>query len=405
MDWNKRFAARTSYMKRSTIREILKLTAQPDVISFAGGLPAPELFPIERMQQANDTVLSERGREALQYSTTEGMPELRQLIAGRLSSDQFTVNPANILMTTGSQQGLDLIGRALIDEGDSLIVENPTYLGMLMAWNPYGLDYIPVPTDTDGAIIEALEPLLEQNPKLIYLVPNFQNPAGTTLSGERRQAVVELLARYDIPLVEDNPYGELRFEGEAWPSLLELDALNMGGNLDDGHVIYVGTFSKIMTPGLRLGWIVAAEPMIEKLVQAKQSADLHTSTIDQFLAYEVARDGFLEEHIPVICNVYRERRDVMLAAMERYFPPEVKWTRPEGGLFLMVTMPEYIDSVELLGEAVEHKVAFVPGTDFHVDGTGHNTMRLNFSNSGPDMIEEGIRRLGSLMKDAILQHA
>ncbi len=404
MQWENRFATRTAHMKRSTIREILKLTAQPDVISFAGGLPAPEMFPVEHVQQATEIVLAERGTEALQYSTTEGMPELRQLIALRLSNEKFTVRPDNILITTGSQQGLDLIGRVLVDERDAVIVENPTYLGMLMAWKPYGLNYVPVPTDQDGAIIEALEPLLQSSPKLVYIVPNFQNPAGTTLNAERRAQLVKLLEESNIPLVEDNPYGELRYTGEALPSLLELDALNMGGDIENGHVLYAGTFSKILMPGLRLGWVVAPSAVIDKLVQAKQSADLHTSTLDQFITYEVARDGFLEDHIPRLCEVYRERRDVMLAAMARDFPPEVTWTQPDGGLFLMVTMPEYIDSAELLREAINHKVAFVPGTDFHVDGTGHNTCRLNFSNAQPAMIEEGIRRLGMLLKDAIMQH-
>ena len=405
MQWENRFATRTAHMKRSTIREILKLTGQPDVISFAGGLPAPEMFPVERVQQAAEVVLAERGTEALQYSTTEGMPELRQLIALRLSSEKFTVHPDNILITTGSQQALDLIGRALVDEGDSLLVENPTYLGMLMAWRPYNPKYTPLPTDDDGAIVEALEPLLQQHPKLIYIVPSFQNPSGATLSRERRVALAKLLAAYDVPLVEDNPYGELRYSGEALPSLLELDALNMGGDLERGHVIYAGTFSKILTPGLRLGWVAAPSAVIDKLVQAKQSADLHTSTIDQLIAYEVARDGFLEEHVPHLCEVYRERRDIMLAAMERYFPPEVTWTRPDGGLFLLVKMPDYIDTTELLREAVGHKVAFVPGADFHVDGSGHNTCRLNFSNARPAMIEEGIRRLGALLKDAVVQQA
>lgn len=399
MDWKNRFATRTTLTKRSTVREILKLTAQPDVISFAGGLPAPEFFPTARVQQAADVVIHERGAEALQYSTTEGMPELRQLIADRLG---FEVSIENILITTGSQQGLDLTARVLIDEGDSIVVENPTYVGMLMALRAYNLDYVPVPTDSDGAIIDVLEPLLQQNPKLVYVVPNFQNPAGTTLSLSRRRQLIELLAKYNIPLVEDNPYGELRYSGESLPSLLELDAARSGG-IENGHVIYVGTFSKIMTPGLRLGWVVAASPVIDKLVQAKQSVDLHTSTLDQFIAYETAKDGFLENHIPQLCDVYRKRRDVMLAAMERYFPEGVTWSKPEGGLFLMVRMPEYINALELLDEAIRHKVAFVPGADFHVDGSGANTFRVNFSNAQPERIEEGIRRLGALLHEAVAQ--
>lgn len=403
MQWDHRFAARTAHMKRSTIREILKLTAQPDVISFAGGLPAPEFFPVARVQEAVDLALSERGQAALQYSTTEGMPELRALIAERLSSTRLTVDPDNILITTGSQQGLDLVGRVLLDEGDQVIVENPTYLGMLMAWKPYAPRFDAVPTDADGLLVEALEPLLRRDPKLVYVVPNYQNPGGFTLSLERRERLVRLLARYEIPLIEDNPYGELCFNGAPKPSIMSLDAENLGIQSPDGHVIYVGTFSKVLSPGLRLGYVVASTPVIDKLVQAKQSADLHTSTLDQFIAYEVAREGFLDRHVAHLCEVYCERRDVMLSAMERYFPPGVTWSKPDGGLFLLVTAPPQVDTTLLLAEAVKRKVAFVPGADFHIDGGGQNTFRLNFSNAKPEMIETGIQRLGNLLKDAITQ--
>jgi 2-aminoadipate transaminase len=403
MQWDQRFAARTAHMKRSTIREILKLTAQPDVISFAGGLPAPEFFPIERARMAADLALSERGQESLQYSTTEGMPELRALIAQRLSDDYLRISPDNILITTGSQQGLDLIGRVLVDDGDAVIVENPTYLGMLTAWRPYDLNYLPVPTDADGMDTDALEPLLRRQPKLLYVVPNFQNPGGFTLSVERRERLVKLLARYEIPLVEDNPYGELCYSGAPRPSILGLDARNLGIRTPDGHVIYVGTFSKILSPGLRIGFIVASAPVIDKLVQAKQSADLHTSTLDQFITYEVARDGFIDRHVQHLREVYRERRDIMLAAMARCFPSEVKWSEPDGGLFLLVTAPPHVDTTALLADAVKRKVAFVPGADFHIDGGGQNTFRLNFSNAKPEMIEAGIQRLGDLLKDAVAQ--
>lgn len=399
MQWGKRFAARTAHMKRSTIREILKLTAQPDVISFAGGLPAPEFFPVERVKQAADLALSEMGQAALQYSTSEGMPELRAMIAERLSTNDLTVTPDNILMTTGSQQGLDLVGRVLVDEGDRVIVENPTYLGMLMAWRPYNPRYLPVPTDGEGLRLDALEPLLRENPKIMYVVPNFQNPGGNTLTLERRRELVRLLAEYDMPMVEDNPYGELRYSGDPVPSIMSLDS----DDIENGHVIYVGTFSKVLTPGLRIGWVAASSTVIDKLVQAKQSADLHTSTLDQFITYEVARDGFLDQHIQHLRDVYRQRRDVMLAAMERYFPPEVTWSKPEGGLFLLVTAPPEVNTTDLLAEAVKRKVAFVPGADFHIDGSGTNTFRLNFSNAQPEMIEAGIQRLGALLKDAIMQ--
>ena len=399
MQWGNRFAARTAYMKRSTIREILKLTSQPDVISFAGGLPAPEFFPVDRVKQAADLALAEMGQAALQYSTTEGMPELRELIAKRVSTEQLAVSPDNILITTGSQQALDLIGRVLVDERDRVVIENPTYLGMLMAWKAYNPHYLPVPTDAEGMQVEGLEALLQQDPKLLYVVPNFQNPGGNTLSLARRQALVGLLAKYNMPVIEDNPYGELRFSGEALPSLMSMDS----SDIETGHVLYVGTFSKILTPGLRIGWVVAASQVIDKLVQAKQSADLHTSTLDQFITYEVARDGFLDRHIDHLREVYRERRDVMLAAMERYFPPEVAWSKPDGGLFLLVSTPPEVNATELLAEAIKRKVAFVPGADFHIDDSGANTFRLNFSNAQPKMIETGIQRLGELLKDAIAQ--
>lgn len=404
MQWDQRFAARTAYMKRSTIREILKLTAQADVISFAGGLPAPELFPVERVKQAADVALTEMGQTALQYSTSEGLPQLRELIAQRISAHNLKVEADNILITTGSQQGLDLLGRALLDERDRVIVENPTYLGALMAWKPYALNYLPVATDSAGMQVETLEPLLQRNPKLLYVVPNFQNPGGHTLSYERRAALAELLAEYALPLIEDNPYGELRYSGEAIPSLMGFDADCRGEPaIEQGHVIYVGTFSKILTPGLRVGWVAAASEVIDKLVQAKQSADLHTSTLDQFIVYEVSREGFLDQHIAHLREVYRERRDVMLATMEQYFPSEVTWSKPNGGLFLLVTAPAQVNTTDLLAEAVKRKVAFVPGADFHIDGSGTNTFRLNFSNARPEMIETGIQRLGDLLKDAIMQ--
>lgn len=398
MNWNKLFADRIKGMKRSSIREILKLTAKPDVISFAGGLPAPEYFPVERVKEASDTVLSERGQEVLQYSTTEGMPELRQMVADSLSTSDLTVGPENIIITAGSQQGLDLVCRILLNEGDKMVVENPTYLGMLMAARPFHPTFVPIPTDHDGVIVDALPPLLEQNPKMVYMVPNFQNPQGITLSTERRKQLVALTYDKPLVLIEDNPYGELRYSGDPPPTLLSLDAQQRGSNRLDGNVAYIGTFSKTLTPGLRIGWVVANETIIDKLIQVKQSADLHTNTFAQFVAYEVAKDGFLEQHITKLRDVYRDRRDTMLNAMEEYFPENVTWQKPDGGLFLMVYMPESVDSLELLEKAIAQKVAFVPGGDFHINSTGHNTFRLNFSNAKPDAIREGIRRLGTLIK-------
>jgi 2-aminoadipate transaminase len=403
MQWNSFFASRTELMTRSTIRELLKLTIHPEVISFAGGLPAPELFPVERIRQATNTVFAKYGPESLQYSTTEGMPELRRFLAQRLSGETLSVKPENILIVTGSQQALDLIARIFVNEYDRVILENPTYLGMLQTLKPYDLTYLPVPTDEGGMRIETLPELLLHQPKLMYVVPNYQNPQGITLIKERRIDLIQMLDSYPVPLVEDNPYSELCYTGEIEPTLMELDAQNLGIRELNGRVIYTSTFSKILSPGLRVGWIAAPLPVIDMLIAAKQSTDLHTSTLVQYIIYEVVRDGFLENHIATLRKTYRERRDIMLAAMENYFPEEVRWTHPAGGLFLMVYMPQYLDAEALLKEALAYKVAFVPGVDFHVGNTGRNTFRLNFSHESPPMIEEGIKRLGQLLKHAIQQ--
>ena len=403
MQWDSYFAKRTELTARSTIRELLKYTIQPEVISFAGGLPAPELFPVERIRQATNTVLTQHGPEALQYSTTEGMPELRSFLAQRLSSETLSVKPENILIVTGSQQALDLIARVFVNEHDRVILENPTYLGMLQTLKPYDLTYLPITTDDDGMRIEALPALLRQQPKLMYVVPTYQNPQGTTLTKQRRLDLIHMLEPYPVPLVEDNPYSELCYTGEIEPSLMDLDAQSLGIRELNGRVMYTSTFSKILSPGLRVGWIAAPLPVIDKLVAVKQSTDLHTSTFVQYIINEVVRDGFLESHIAQLRATYRQRRDVMLAAMENYFPQEVSWSHPAGGLFLMVYMPQYLDAQELLQEALAYKVAFVPGVDFHVGNTGHNTFRLNFSHESPPMIEEGMKRLGQVLKNALQQ--
>jgi 2-aminoadipate transaminase len=403
MPWDACFARRTELTTRSPIRELLKFTIQPEVISFAGGLPAPELFPVERMRQATDTVLAQHGPEALQYGTTEGLPELRSFLAERLSSATLRVKPENILIVTGSQQALDLLARVFVNEHDRVILENPTYLGMLQTLRPYDPTYLPVTTDEDGMRIEAIPALLRQHPSLLYVVPTFQNPQGTTLSKERRLELIHMLESHPVPLVEDNPYSELRYAGESEPSLLELDAQSLGIRELGGRVIYLGTFSKILSPGLRVGWVAAPLPVIDKLVEAKQSTDLHTSTLVQYIIHEVVRDGFLESHIAQLRAAYRERRDAMLSAMAQYFPQEVTWSHPAGGLFLMVYLPQYLDAEELLQEALAYKVAFVPGLDFHVGNSGHNTFRLNFSHERPPVIEEGISRLGHVLKNAVVQ--
>src|SRR5512143_767044 len=400
--WEYRFANRTRRMGSSVIRELLKLTEQPDIISFGGGLPAPEVFPIKEFQAACNYVLENQGSQALQYSATEGYRPLREMIAQRTARYAVTVTPENILITSGSQQALDFIGRVFINQGDHIIVESPTYLGALQAWNAYGAQYLCVPSDENGMIVDELEKALRIGPKFIYILPNFQNPSGTTLSLERRIKLVELADRYGVPIVEDDPYGQLRYEGDHLPSVVSLDAQYRGDNgTYTGNVIYLSTFSKLLAPGLRLAWVIAPEQVIRKFVQAKQGADLHTSTFNQVVAYEVAKGGFLDEHVKYIRKVYKERRDVMLETMEEIWPSETRWTHPEGGMFLWGILPEGMDSAEVLRHAIERKVAFVPGASFHPNGGGTNTMRLNFSYSSPDTIREGITRMGYLLKELI----
>jgi 2-aminoadipate transaminase len=400
--WEYRYANRTQRMGSSIIRELLKWTEQPDIISFAGGLPAPEVFPVEKFKEACNTVLDEFGAQALQYSTTEGYRPLREMIARHTNRFGVDIMPDNILITSGSQQALDFIGRVFINQGDHIVCESPTYLGALQAWNAYGAQYISVPSDENGMIVDELEKALRVGPKFIYVLPNFQNPAGTTLSLERRRKLVELADRYGVPIIEDDPYGQLRYEGEHLPAVVTLDSQYRG---DDGtytgNVIYLSTFSKILAPGIRLAWVVAPQEVIRKLVMAKQAADLHTATFNQMVAFEVGKGGFLDEHVKFIRATYKERRDVMLETMEEVFPSGVRWTRPQGGMFLWGILPKGMDAAEVLKVAIEKKVAFVPGGSFHPNGGGENTMRLNFSFSSPEIIREGITRLGLLLRELV----
>jgi 2-aminoadipate transaminase len=401
--WDNRYAQRTQRMGSSAVRELLKLTEQPDIISFGGGLPAPDVFPLKEFSDACQVVIRDHGALALQYGTTEGYLPLREWIVGHSDRYGIKVTADNVLITSGSQQGLDLLGRIFINRGDRILVESPTYLGALQAWNAYGAEYVAVPADKDGMITDALEEALRTSPKFIYVLPNFQNPTGVTLSLERRVKLVELADRYGVPIIEDDPYGQLRFEGEHLPAVVVLDDQYRANSHPyyHGNVIYLSTFSKILSPGLRLAWVIAPPEVIRKFVQAKQGSDLHTSTFNQLVAFEISKDGFLNRHIKVIRKVYGERRDVMLAAMDRYFPPEVDWTQPSGGLFLWGTMPENLKSTEVLKDALEQKVAFVPGGAFYPNGGGENTMRLNFSYATPEVINEGISRLGKVLTNKI----
>jgi len=400
--WKSRYANRTLGVKSSAIRELLKVTQKPEIISFAGGLPAPDVFPVQRFEQACRKVLSEHGPMALQYGTTEGYQPLREMIAHNMARYGIGANADNVLITSGSQQALDLIGKLLINRGDRILIEAPTYLGALQAFSVYGAQYVPVEVDEDGLLTEQLESSLRAGPKFMYVLPNFQNPAGVTLSEGRRQELILVADKYGIPVVEDDPYGQLRYEGEHIAPLVVLDRQNVrrDNGFTLGNVIYLSTFSKTLAPGIRLAWIVAPEDVISRLVLLKQAADLHTSTFNQYVAYEVAHDGFLDQHVKLIRQVYRERRDAMLQALHEYFPHEVTWTHPKGGLFLWVSMPEGTDSQALLNAALAEEVAFVPGDCFYADNghEGVRHMRLNFSHSQPEQIHEGIRRLSVAIK-------
>jgi 2-aminoadipate transaminase len=387
-------------MGSSAIRELLKLTEKPDIISFGGGLPAPDVFPVDDFAAACDRVLHEFGAQALQYGTTEGYLPLREMIARHTARYGIKITPDNILITSGSQQALDLLGKVFINPGDRILVEEPTYLGALQAWNAYGAEYVTVPMDEDGMITDVLEEALRAGPKFIYVLPNFQNPTGVTLSVERRQALLELADRYGVPIIEDDPYGQLRYEGNHLPSVVTLDGqFRESGSMPyRGNVIYLSTFSKTLSPGIRLAWVVAPQEVIRKLVQAKQGADLHTATFNQMVAYEVSRGGFLDRHVWMIRRVYGERRNIMLEAIEDFFPKGVRWTHPQGGLFLWGMLPEGMLSRQVLEKAIEQKVAFVPGDSFYARGGGENTMRINFSNATPEKIRIGIERLGSVIR-------
>jgi len=397
--WDHRFAQRTQKMQSSAIRELLKFAEKPDVISFAGGMPAPDVFPIEEFKNACIKVLEQNGPACLQYGSTDGYVPLREMIARHTARYGINVTIDNILPTSGSQQALDLIGKIFINRGDRIIVESPTYVGAIQAWNAYGAEFIPVPFDENGMVTNELEARLRAGPKFIYVLPNFQNPTGATLSYERRLQLIELADRYGVPIVEDDPYGQLRYEGENLPAIEVLDSQTRSQtDCYLGNVIYLSTFSKILAPGIRLAWVIAPPEIINKLILVKQGADLHTSTFNQIVAFEVAKRGFLNEHVKIIRKVYKERRDIMLDTLTEHMPEGVNWTRPQGGLFLWVTLPECLNSEDLFDEALQEKVAFVPGSSFFAEGGGNNTMRLNFSNARPEKINDGIARLSKVIK-------
>jgi 2-aminoadipate transaminase len=399
ISWEQRLARRMGGVTSSAIRELFIPAQQPGMISFAGGMPAPDLLPTDVFREASQRVMVEHGQQALQYGSTEGYRPLRTWIKDYMSRQGIMLSEDNILIITGAQQGLDLTARLLLNPEDHVVVEGPTFLGALQAFNAYQVGYEVVPVDEDGLQVEILDKVLRSNPRLIYTVPTFQNPSGVTLSHKRRQTMVEMAARANIPILEDDPYHQLRYEGEHLPSLLALDADQFEPDKTlgyQGNVVYVGSFSKLLGPGLRLGWAIAPADLIRRMIQAKQGADLHTSLYVQMIVYEVLKGSFFQEHVARLQVAYRARRDRMLAALTRYLPPEVTWSHPEGGLFIWVTLPSSMDSKELLQKAMLNLVAYVPGSPFYANGDGFHTLRLNFSYPTVDQIEEGIRRLGEV---------
>ena len=381
------FAERAAHMQSSFIREILKITQRPEIISFAGGLPSSDTFPVEEMKVAFDTVLSSNGKVALQYGPTDGFPPLRAWIAASLSTAGCTIAPEQVLMTSGSQQALDLLGKVLIDEGSRVLVETPSYLGALQAFSVYRPEFASVATDEHGLVPGSIEAVAD-GARLLYALPNFQNPTGRSLSLERRVELVDTCARHNLPLIEDDPYGALSYKGAPFPKLL---------NMHPGGVIYMGSFSKVLTPGIRLGYVVAPLPLVRRLELAKQAADLHTSQLTQMVVHEVIKDGFLERHIPTIRTLYANQCQAMLDAMAACFPAGVSWTRPQGGMFIWVTLPRHIDAMVLLDQAIAARVAFVPGAPFYANQPETNTLRLSFVTVSPERIREGIAILGKLI--------
>ncbi len=391
-----KFANRIANLRASEIREILKVTERPEVISFAGGLPAPELFPVEEIMNINRIVLEENGTKALQYSTTEGFTPLREWIADRTNKNMgssFTFE--NILLTHGSQQALDLTGKVFLDEGDVVLCESPTYLAAISAFKAYGCKFREVPTDNEGMLPDELEKILEttENVKLIYVIPDFQNPTGRTWSTKRREKLVEAAMRHNVMIIEDNPYGELRFEGKALPSVKSFDKM--------GCVICLGTFSKIFCPGYRIGWVAGDENLISKYVLVKQGVDLQCNTIAQMEIAKYLELYSIDDHIVKIRQAYKSRRDIVVKTMEEEFPEGVTFTRPEGGLFAWVELPQNVDSRDVLIKCLEKNVAFVPGGSFFPNVNRYNTLRINFSNMPEDRIVEGIKSLALVLREFI----
>lgn len=393
------FSKRVPADGTDAVGAILKAAADPKVISFAGGLPAPELFPVKQMKAAVDDVFDEHGQEAMQYGAAKGVTALRELIV-KYVKDRENVDTKldNVMVTTGSEQVIDLVGKAFVDPGDVVLVEQPTYLCAVDVFKSYGAKFVGVPMDEQGMKMDALEQALKDNPtaKVVYTVPNFQNPTGRTMAEDRRKKLAELAAKYDVYVLEDNPYGEIRFAGKHVDAVKSYD--------QNDHVLYMSTFSKVLAPGFRLGWLVAPKKVVDKLTVLKQSADLHTDNLAQFAVVEYFKHNDINPHIKEISELYGKRKELMMEGMKKYFPEGVKYTNPEGGMFLWVKVPGVDDTVEVFKECLKHNVAFVPGDPFYAGKPEPGTFRLNYSNMNEEKIPEGLKRLGDALKAYVAAH-
>jgi 2-aminoadipate transaminase len=393
------FASRTRVMKSSAMRDMMSITTRPEVISFAGGLPDTSTFPPATFASVTNRIAMESSAKALQYGPTEGMPGMLECIREVMAAEDMAVDPEDICVTTGGQQVIDLVCKTLIDPGDVIVAEAPTYPGAVPTFSSYQADVVQIDIDNDGMRVDLLEETLDRldregrTPKFVYTIPSFQNPAGVTMSLERRRRLVEIARRRELLVLEDNPYGLLRYEGTPQPTLRSLD-----GGL---YVMYLGTFSKILSPGIRLGWVVAPAPVLEKINLGKQAADLCSSTLSQLMVEAYFEESRWRDYVDSLTEVYRARRDTMLDALAEHFPAQAEWTRPGGGLFIWATLPDYIDTTDLLARALRDNVAFVPGSAAFMDGRGHSSMRLNFSASSEDEIREGIRRIGKVVEEQV----
>jgi 2-aminoadipate transaminase len=393
------FASRTKVMKSSAMRDLMAVTARPEVISLAGGLPDTSTFPPDTFAAVAQRIATESCAKALQYGPTEGLDETKDCIAEVMGAEGMRADHEDMLVTTGGQQVLDLVAKTLIDPGDVVVAEGPTYPGAVPVFTAYQADVVQIDMDADGMRVDLLEEALDRldresrRPKFIYTVPSFQNPAGVTMSQPRRRRLVEVAHERELLVLEDNPYGLLRYEGDPPPPLLSLD----GGI----YVMYLGTFSKILSPGIRLGWVVAPPPVLEKINLGKQATDLCTSTLSQLMVQAYFAEGDWRDYVDSLTEIYRARRDTMLDALADHFPPQAEWTRPSGGMFIWATLPDFIDTTDLLARALQENVAFVPGEAAFLDGRGRASMRLNFSGSGEDAIREGIRRIGEVVTEQV----